>query len=358
MNSRLLSPPRPFLLSIRPLAHIPHQDPDRDLAPETYASRVAARRGVYNGFNLVVGRIRRDPGGDTKCRTDFWYVGNRGAARGAPPRRLDPADDTGGDTPETPAADPSEPNRTEPDRTGPDRLGGGVVIGVGNAPLFCATAAEEWPKVAEGEAATRDALAECFAELARGDGERVTAPAREDPPGEVDRGVDDREGDDRDGRGFDALADRLAEALTRRALEHPGGAFASEDAFDPLSDDDDAPAAGGVGVRKTTSEDVRKRRRFLRPGDAGAGSEGYGTRSCSVVVADKRGAWAAYERSAEWRSVDGSREVMGLEGLEGLDGLWGNAADRPLERRGAKRLAWGDVVVHRARLVADDEINS
>jgi len=355
VNSRLLSPPRPFLLSVRLLAHIHHQDPDRDLAPETYASRVAARRGVYNGFNLVVGRIRRNPGGDTKFRTDFWYVGNRGAARVAPPRRLDPADNTGGDTPETPAADPSEPNRTEPNRTGPDRLGGGVVIGVGNAPLFCAAAAEEWPKVAEGEAATRDALAECFAELARGDGERVTAPAREDPPGEVDRGVD-REGD-RDRRGFDALADRLAEELTRRALEHPGGAFASADAFDPLSDDDDAPAAGVVGVRKT-SEDVRKRRRFLRPGDAGAGSEGYGTRSCSVVVADKRGAWAAYERSAEWRSVDGARE--GEEGLEGLEGLFlsGDAADRPLERRGAKRLAWGDVVVHRARLVADDEIDN
>jgi hypothetical protein len=74
-----------------------------------------------------------------------------------------------------------------------------------------------------------------------------------------------------------------------------------------------------------------------------------------VVVADKRGAWAAYERSAEWRSVDGAREDG--EGLEGLEGVFlsGDAVDRPLERRGAKRLAWGDVVVHRARLVVDDE---
>ena len=244
---------------------------------------MAARRGVYNGFNLVVGRIRRDPGGDTKFRTDFWYVGNRGAARVAPPRRLDPADNTGGDTPETPTAGPSEPNRTELDRTGPDRLGGGVVIGVGNAPLFCAAAAEEWPKVAEGEAATRDALAECFAVLARGDGERVTAPAREDPPGEVDRGVDDREGDDRDGRGFDALADRLAEALRGARWSTPGAPSRRRTRSTRCRTTTTRPRRALLVFEDF--EDVRKRRRFLRPGDAGAGS---GVRH-AVVLGGRRG---------------------------------------------------------------------
>ena len=117
-----LTPPPVPPLDSPPLAHIPHQDPDRDLAPETYASRVAARRGVYNGFNLVVGRIRRDPGGDTKFRTDFWYVGNRGAARVAPrggsTRRTTPAETL---RRHPPRARANRTDRTGPDRTGPSR---------------------------------------------------------------------------------------------------------------------------------------------------------------------------------------------------------------------------------------------
>ncbi|KAI8821059.1 NRDE protein-domain-containing protein [Fimicolochytrium jonesii] len=93
---------------------------------ERYVRRVHGEKHLYNGFNLVVGRIDSTSHLNDQQPLDAWYVGNRGPARPDPPRRL---------------------RR-------------GVVYGLSNGVLV--DGVSDWPKVEVGKGLVGDAIKEVW----------------------------------------------------------------------------------------------------------------------------------------------------------------------------------------------------